>query len=197
VFSQLFQNSVEFFQIYGAVGLFLMSFAESSFFPVPPDILLVAMSLNAPKLALWYALITSIASVLGGILGYFIGATTGRPLLDRWVSSKRVSQMEALFHRYGGWAVAIAGFTPIPYKVFTIGAGVFRIQKGTFIVASLLSRSARFFLEGLIIFYLGAAAKSFLSSYLEILTVGVALAVLLLYLALRHTRAGKQSNSLK
>lgn len=185
--NQLFQSSLAFFQIYGTIGLFLMSFAESSFFPVPPDILLIAMSINEPKLALWYALITSVASVLGGIFGYFIGAKAGRPLLDRWVPARRVAQIEILFQRYGGWAVAIAGFTPIPYKVFTIGAGAFHIQKTVFVVASLLSRSARFFLEGLLIFYLGAAAQNFLRSYLEILTVGLALVVVVLYILLRHT----------
>ncbi|MCL4440517.1 MAG: phosphatase PAP2 family protein [Firmicutes bacterium] len=192
--SQLFQSSVAFFQIYGTVGLFLMSFAESSFFPVPPDILLIAMSLSQPKLALWYALITSVASVLGGIFGYFIGAKAGRPLLDRWVPAKRVAQIESLFQRYGGWATCALPISPIPYKVFTIGAGVFQIQKTVFVVASILSRSARFFLEGLLIFYLGSAAKHFLSSYLEILTIGLSLVILLLYFVLRHTKTMQYLN---
>lgn len=186
--NQFIQQSLEFFQVYGPLGLFLMSFAESSFFPVPPDVLLIAMSLGAPQMALWYALICSVASVLGGIGGYFIGTKAGRPLLTRWVSVQRIAKIEGLFQRYGGWAVAIAGFTPIPYKVFTIGAGVFRINFTVFIVASLISRSARFFLEGLLIYFLGSTAKYILTNYLDLITFGFAGLVLLVYLLLRHTR---------
>jgi undecaprenyl-diphosphatase len=188
LFSQWLQSAAEFLMVYGSLGLFLVSFAESSFFPLPPDILLIGLSLGEPKLALWYALLTTVASVLGGIFGYFIGIKAGRPLLQKWIAPERIRKMEELFRNYGGWAVAIAGFTPIPYKVFTIGAGIFRINKIVFVVASLLSRGARFFLEGLLLFSMGVKAKEFLSSYLEIITVVVALVVIMLYLIFRSTK---------
>lgn len=186
--SQWLHYAAETFLVYGPFGLFLLAFAESSFFPVPPDVLLIAMSLQEPRLAPWYALVTTVGSVLGGVFGYFIGTKAGRPLLDRWVAHERIRKMEKLFHRYGGWAVAIAGFTPIPYKVFTIGAGLFRINKGVFLLASLLSRGTRFFLEGFLIFFLGSAANTLLSSYLEIITISVTVLILLLYLVFRHTK---------
>ncbi|AQS58918.1 YqaA family protein [Desulforamulus ferrireducens] len=181
----LVQNGYEFFNQYGEIGLFIWSFIESSFFPVPPDVLLIAMSLSNPAMSLWYAGITTIASLLGGILGYVIGAKAGRPLLQRLVSHQRIEKINQLFHRYGGWAVGIAGFTPIPYKIFTISAGVFGINLKVFIIASALSRGARFFLEGLIIFYLGETAKSFLENYFEVITILVSIIIVLLFLLLR------------
>ena len=188
----LVQNVMDFFNDYGGIGLFLWSFMESSFFPIPPDILLIAMSLGNPAMSLWYAGITTIASVLGGIFGYAIGVTAGRPLLQRWVSPQQIEKINGLFQKYGGWAVGIAGFTPIPYKVFTISAGVFGINLRVFIVASVLSRGARFFLEGLIIFYLGAKAKIFLENYFEVITISISVLVILLFLLMRKkTNKGK------
>lgn len=185
------QNVMDFFNHYGDFGLFLWSFMESSFFPIPPDILLIAMSLSNPTLALWYAGITTLASVIGGILGYAIGAKAGRPLLKRWVSEKQIEKINGLFQRYGGWAVGIAGFTPIPYKVFTISAGVFGINMKVFIVASVLSRGARFFLEGIFIFYLGAKAKIFLENYFEVITISVSVMLIVLFFLLRKMRSPK------
>ncbi|MEW6697743.1 MAG: YqaA family protein [Bacillota bacterium] len=177
--NDIIQNVTEFFTEYGTWGLFLLSFIESSFFPIPPDILLIAMSLAAPHLALWYAFVTTVASVLGGMFGYVIGAKAGRPLLQRWVSPQQIDKIDCLYQRYGGWAVAIAGFTPIPYKLFTISAGVCGINKTVFIIASILSRGARFFLEGTIIFILGAKAKYLLENYFEVITLGIAVLVVL------------------
>lgn len=186
--NQWIHNTAEFFSAYGSLGLFLVSFAESSFLPLPPDILLIGLSLREPKLALWYALITTIASVLGGVFGYFIGIKFGRPLLQKFIHTKQITSMEELFKIYGGWAVAIAGFTPIPYKVFTIGAGIFRINKIVFVVASLLSRGARFFLEGFLLFALGTKAEKFLSNYMEIITIGITLTVIVVYFMFKNTK---------
>lgn len=179
------QNGLEFFNQYGEIGLFIWSFMESSFFPIPPDVLLIAMSLNNPAMSLWYAGITTLASLLGGIFGYAIGAKAGRPLLQKWVSAQRIERINQLFQRYGGWAVGIAGFTPIPYKIFTISAGVFGINMKVFIIASALSRGARFFLEGLIVFYLGATAKAFIENYFELITIFVSVLIVLLFILLR------------
>lgn len=178
-----FESSAEYFMEFGIWGLLAISFMESSFFPIPPDLVLVPLALLNPDMALWYALATTIASVFGGVFGYYIGRKAGRPVLRRFVCAEKVEKIDGMLRRYGGWAVAIAGFTPIPYKVFTIAAGVSGINMGTFILASFLGRGARFFLEGLVIMALGAKAGEFLDKYMEagtiIITVILALGFLL------------------
>lgn len=137
-------------------ALFLLALAESSFFPVPPDVLLIAMCVAACTRWLRYAVICTVGSALGGVLGYYIGwafrDTLGWWLL-RWVAALTGSDALTLqamahgyFQQYGAWAVGIAGFTPIPYKVFTITAGWFEMDLLTFAVVSVFSRGARFFL---------------------------------------------------
>lgn len=188
MFSRLWSESVRVLLSYGPLGLLLVGFTEAWFFPVPPDVVLIALALNAPRLAFWYALAATAASVLGGVFGYFLGSRAGRPILDRFVPAKTVDQMDRLFARYGGWAVAIAGFTPIPYKVFTVGSGVFRIDMVVFVLASILGRGARFFIEAIVIFSFGQGAGAFLSRYLELTTIGAAVAAILFYLLMQNTR---------
>lgn len=135
---------------YGAWALFILAFSESSFFPIPPDVLLVALAVGKPEKSLKFAAICALGSILGGILGYVIGwqfmAAVGEKIVAFYGLSTRVEYIEVLYNRYDAWAVGIAGFTPIPYKVFTIAAGVFKINFFIFIAASAISRSARFFL---------------------------------------------------
>ncbi|ABO50810.1 conserved hypothetical protein [Desulforamulus reducens MI-1] len=171
---------LDFFAEYGSIGLALLSFIESSFFPIPPDILLIGMAIAQPEQGLWFATVTAVASIIGGLFGYLIGMYAGRPLLERWVSLDRLGKIQNLFDRYGGWAVAIAGFTPIPYKLFTISAGVFRINKVTFMIASALSRGARFYLEVLLIIAVGEKAKALLEGYFEVITVGICFVIVAL-----------------
>ncbi len=134
-------------QIYGQWGLFGIAFAESSFFPIPPDVLVIALVMpptNAnPFLT---GLVCTFGSVAGAVAGWCIGRWGGRPLLDRMFRQEKVIKVEALYDRYGVWAVLVAAFTPIPYKVFTIASGVFRLNLVGFIVTSLIGRGARFFL---------------------------------------------------
>ena len=127
-------------------ALFLLAFAESSVFPIPPDVLLMALTLGNPSWGLYFAAIATAGSVLGGMFGYVIGWWGGKPLLLRLMGQDRVSRVHDTFERYEGWAILIAGLTPVPYKVFTIGAGAFYVNFRVFVVASLLSRGARFFL---------------------------------------------------
>ncbi len=168
---------LNFFANYGSIGLGLLSFIESSFFPIPPDVLLIPMALANPEQALWFATIVSVASVFGGIFGYLIGSCAGRPLLERWVSQEQIEKIQRLFQHYGGWAVAIAGFSPIPYKIFTISAGVFRINKVTFIFASALSRGARFFIEALVIIAVGEKAIGLLENYFGLITISICVVI--------------------
>ena len=129
----------DFFIQNGAWGLFILAFTEASFFPIPPDIVLLPLGLLSPARVLYYAAITSIASTLGGIFGYFIGVRAGRPILSRFIKENNFHKIEEMFDRYGGWAVAVAGFTPIPYKVFTIASGVFHMDFTTFVLQLFLA----------------------------------------------------------
>ncbi len=156
---------------YGGLALFVLAFCESSFFPIPPDALLIALCMANPPGSFWYAAICSLGSVLGGILGYGLGRFGGRPLLERWVSAERVQLVQRYYQRWDVWAVAVAGFTPIPYKVFTISAGAFFLNIIRFIIASLLSRSARFFLVAGLFYFFGPTIKQFILRYFNILSI--------------------------
>lgn len=153
------------------VALFLLAFAESSFFPLPPDILLIAMSLNAPDQALFYALICTVGSSAGGVFGYFIGQKGGRPLLDRFVSAGKIRMVHDYFEKYEAWAIGIAGFTPIPYKIFTLSAGVFSIDFLKFVLVSFISRGARFFLVAGMIVLFGEYITGFIEKYFNLLSI--------------------------
>lgn len=159
---------------YGSPALFILAFAESSFFPVPPDVLLMALSLSIPKKSFRYALICSIGSVLGGMFGFLLGLQfweIGKAILFKYIDPERFEQIRFYFQNYEAWAVGIAGFTPIPYKVFTISAGFFRVDFTVFVIASILSRSARFFLVASLIYFFGPSIKRFIDRYFNLLTV--------------------------
>ena len=159
----------------GAWALFLLAVAESSFFPIPPDILLIALGLSIPRKAFRYALICSAGSILGGVIGYYIGyglyETAGSYLINLYGLQEAFSKISLMYQDNAFMAVAIAGFTPIPYKVFTIAAGVCRVDLSIFILASALSRSARFFIVATIIRFGGEPAKRFIDRYFNLLTI--------------------------
>lgn len=150
------------------LALVVLAFVESSFFPVPPDTLLITLALARPQDAFWLAALCTVASVLGGLLGYLIGRVGGRPVAIRLFGQARVAMAEALYKRYDTWAVFIAGFTPIPYKVFTIAAGVCALDVRRFALASLLGRGGRFFLVAAVVVVFGDPIRDFLERYLEL-----------------------------
>ena len=156
-------------------ALFWIAFMESSFFPIPPDVLLIAMAVFVPAKALRYALICSTGSVLGGVFGYYIGwaffETIGQPILQFYGAMGHYQNVQVLYNEHAFWAILAAGFTPIPYKVFTIAAGTFEVPLTTLVVASAISRSARFFLVAGLFYFFGAPIKKFIDKYFEILTV--------------------------
>ena len=160
---------------YGSWALFILAFSESSFFPIPPDVLLIALAVGKPKKAFKFALICSVGSVLGGLVGYLIGwqfmEVVGHKVIAFYGLSEKVAYIGSLYNQYDAWAVGIAGFTPIPYKVFTITAGAFRIHFLIFLLASAVSRSARFFLVGGLIFMFGPRIQVFIDKYFNILAV--------------------------
>ena len=160
---------------YSTPALFLIAFAESSFFPIPPDVLLIALAISASHRSLFYALVCSVGSVLGGMLGYFIGLELyellGHRIIEFYGVSEQFDYVGGRYRENAFLAVVIAGFTPIPYKVFTIAAGLFRIPFFTLVAASVLGRSGRFFLVGGLFRFFGPSIKTLIDRYLNILSI--------------------------
>ncbi len=163
--------------------LFIIAFAESSFFPIPPDVLLIALAMLVPAGAFRYAALCSVGSVLGGMFGYYIGyeffELIGQRIIDFYGIQQQYLYVQELFDQNAFISIAVAGFTPIPYKVFTIAAGAFGIDFGTFAAASAISRPARFFLVAGLFFWFGPKVKPFIDKYFEWLSIGF---VVLLFL---------------
>ncbi|MDW7774201.1 MAG: YqaA family protein [Desulfobulbaceae bacterium] len=155
--------------------LFFVAVAESSFFPIPPDVFLIAMCLSAPKKSLRFAAVCSLGSVVGGILGYGLGLgfmdTLGVRILDLYGLHDKYGTVQHLYQTYDAWAVGAAGFTPLPYKLFTITAGAFKINFWVFVLVSIVARSARFFLVAGLIYKYGARVQHFIYKYFNLLTV--------------------------
>ena len=149
------------------------AFTESIFFPIPPDPLLIGISLRQPEIALLLAAIATASSVAGAMVGYWLGHRLGRPFLYRLVARKRVDAAKAVFKKYGGWAVLMAAFTPIPYKVFAISAGILGLNMRTFVIASLIGRGARFFMLGGLLLAFGEDIEEFIDSNFEMLTLAI------------------------
>lgn len=162
---------------YGAPALAALSFAESSFFPVPPDVLLIALGISKPKRAFFYAFICALASVAGGILGYFIGAALWEGLAPFFFAyipgftPEVFAKVETLYREWGFVAVLIAGFTPIPYKVFSISSGVLGMGLPLFVLASAISRSTRFFVVSTLIYFFGEPIKKLIDKYFNLLSI--------------------------
>ena len=159
----------------GIWALFFIAVAESSFFPIPPDVFLIALCIAAPKKSFRYAAICAIGSVVGGVIGYGLGLgfmdTLGMRILDWYGLQEKYGVVQDLYRRYDAWAVGAAGFTPLPYKLFTITAGAFKIDFATFFFVSLVARSARFFLVAGLIYRFGAPVQYFIRRYFNILSI--------------------------
>lgn len=171
---ELLHRTEALFLSFGAVGLFLLAFIESVFFPIPPDVVLIPLSLSQPSFALFYAAVATIGSVAGAGVGYWIGYRGGRPALERMVSEQNISRVERYYEEYGILAVGIAGFTPVPYKVFTLSSGAFSLDVKGFLAVSVISRGARFFLEAALLMLYGETIVSFLESLFGAITLVVA-----------------------
>jgi len=166
-----------------------MSFAESSFFPIPPDVLLAPMSMARP--AAWWrlALLTTLASVIGGLFGYLLGVwffDLLTPWIERMGYAPAMDKARAWFTEWGFWAVFLAGFSPIPYKAFTITAGALGMPVLPFLLASAFGRGGRFFLVAWLMARFGPAFEPRLRPFMEWLGWGAVLVVLAAYLLMRH-----------
>jgi len=177
---------------YGALALFLLAVAESSVFPVPPDVLLIALSISLPHRAWYYATICSIGSVVGGVVGYLLGWGFWSLLADFFFTyvpgftPQLFARVQALYAEHDFWVVFAAGFTPIPYKVITVAAGVFLINFPVFVLASIIGRSARFFLVAGLIRRYGPGIRSFVDRYFNLLSMIFLLLLIGGFLALKY-----------
>ncbi|AWT60016.1 MAG: hypothetical protein DF168_01215 [Candidatus Moanabacter tarae] len=175
---------------YATPALFIFAFVESSFFPIPPDVLLVALALSAPKRALYYALVCTIGSVSGGVFGYLIGyyfyEILGVPIIEFYGLTNSFTLVSEQYNANAFIVIAIASFTPIPYKVFTMAAGVFEVSLPTLIGASLLGRAGRFFLVGGLIRVFGPAIENLIDRYLNILTIAFIVLLVLGFTAVSY-----------
>ena len=160
-----------------------LSFIESSVFPIPPDVMLVPMMIARIDRVWFYAAVCTVASVLGGIFGYFIGFylfdTVGVSVLEFYGISEQFNHFKEIYLEWGILIVLVAGITPIPYKIVTIASGLMAMNIFMFILASIVARTVRFFIEAIVVHCFGAAAKKFIDKHLEWVAVGFTCVLLL------------------
>ncbi len=171
-------------------ALLAVSFVESSFFPIPPDILLIPMILARPRDAWRLAAFCTLASVAGGLLGYAIGYflfdAIGRPILEFYHAMDRYEALRAGFQQWGVWIIILKGMTPIPYKLITIASGVAQFDLGLFVAASIVSRSLRFFLIAALLWWFGDSVRVFIERRLMLVTSLFAVALVGGFVVLRY-----------
>jgi len=159
---------------YAVPALFLLAFAESSFFPVPPDVLLITLAISIPSKSMRFAAICAVGSVLGGMVGYGIGhygyETVGKPIVDFYHGQAIMDIIKIQYDQHGFIGILIAAVTPIPYKVFTIASGVFKFDFMLFVLASVIGRSTRFFVVAGLIWKFGPSIKVFIDKYFNLLS---------------------------
>ncbi len=171
---------------YAVPALFVLAFTESSFFPIPPDVLLIALALSKPHLSLWFATVCTAGSVVGGMFGYLIGYAFWQAVGEYFFlyvpgfTRELFAQICTAYEQNSVVIIFTAAFTPIPYKVFTVTAGVSKISLLPFIGASVVGRAARFFLVGILFKKFGPTVKVYIDKYLNLLTI---LVVLIYFLA--------------
>ena len=175
---------------YGAWALFLLAFAESSFFPIPPDVLLIALCVSVKSKSFRYALICSIGSILGGLVGFGIGKvamdTLGQWIINSYSLHEQYETVVTLYQRNAFLYILLAAFTPIPYKVFTIAAGACNVPVFTLVAASTVGRPGRFFLVAVIFYWVGPSARKLIEKYFNLATLLFAALLVIGFLAIKY-----------
>lgn len=176
-------NINNWFQTMGIWGLAINSCIESFFLLPPPDFLLIAMDLAKPEKALFYAFICTFASAIGGAIGYAIGYWGGRPAF-KFLFKKHINKLEAvekMYTEYGSFAVFFSAFTPVPYKIFTIGSGILKMDFIKFFFVSLLGRGSRFFLVSIVLMFFGEAVKQHLETIILLVSILIIIFCIIVY----------------
>ncbi|MBI4016582.1 MAG: DedA family protein [Candidatus Aenigmarchaeota archaeon] len=175
---------------YGTIALFVVAFVESSFFPIPPDVLIICLCVANSSRAFWYATVSTVGSVIGGLFGYFIGyafyETLGKPIITALHYEVFFEAVGQSFQDNAFLAIFGAGLTPIPYKVFTIAAGFWKINIPVFVVASIFGRASRFFLVAGLLYFFGKRISTFIDKYFNMLSFAVFVLVIVGFVALRY-----------
>ena len=160
---------------YSSFALFVLAVIEASFFIIPPDLLLMALCAGKPKRSFWFAGVCALGSLLGGAIGYAIGLflmdTAGRLILDTLHLHEAFKIVQVKYDENAALAIFAAAFTPIPYKVFTIAAGAFKISFAVFMMSSAVGRSARFFIVAAIIYWWGPSVKAQIDKHFNLFTI--------------------------
>lgn len=176
---------------YGSLALFILALVEASFFLVPPDVLLIALCVGRPRGSLYFAALCTVGSVVGGVLGYLIGLQLfeliGRSIIEFYDAGAAFERVGDLYRANLVLALGTAGFTPIPYKVFTIAAGAFAVPFIPFVTISAVSRGARFFLVAGLIRLWGPQIRGFIDRYFNLLTIAFVVALVLGFVVLKYT----------
>jgi membrane protein YqaA with SNARE-associated domain len=171
-------------------ALGVVAFVESSFFPLPPDLVLIPMAIARRERAFWFAFICTVGSVLGGLLGYAIGAllydTVGQWLIHIYGLEDKAAQFHAMYDKYGLWVILIKGLTPIPYKLVTIVSGIAHFNVWVFVAASIVTRGLRFFIVAALIRQFGAPIQAFIERRLTLVFLVVLVCVIGGYALLRY-----------
>lgn len=171
-------------------ALFWVSFVESSFFPIPPDVMLIPMVIAERAKAWAYATVATVGSVVGGAFGYAIGyfafERLGRPILELYGQAENFGQFQSWFNEWGVWILVIKGMTPFPYKVLTITAGVTHMPLVEFMAASVVARAMRFYLVAGLLYFFGAPIRDFIEQRLSLVTTVFVVLLVLGFVAVRY-----------
>jgi membrane protein YqaA with SNARE-associated domain len=175
---------------YGPFALALNAFIEAIFFPIPPDVLLITLCSVNPEKSFLYAAVTTLFSTMGGVVGYFLGYYGGRPLAEKLFPKEKVDRVHRLYESYEGLIILLAGFTPLPYKLFTITSGVLFASLSKLVVFSLLGRGLRFFMEASLFYFLGPQVQEFVTGNLNYIFLALGALLALSFLIYRRFRKG-------
>lgn len=180
---------VDIIQQYGLIGLIIVSFTESFISPILPDILLIPMALAEPEKAIYYSAIATAASSIGGIIGYLAGKRFGLPIIQKFIPQKHIDRIGNWITKYGVWAIILASLAPIPYKFVSISAGVFRLNMTLFVIASIIGRSKRFLLEGILIYYFGPQAIELMKNFSDNMLIALGVIAVVVWGAVKFKRS--------
>ncbi len=175
---------------YGVWALAVNAFIEAVFFPIPPDVILITLCISNPDSAFFYAAVATLFSSLGGVGGYYLGYFGGKPLAERLFGREKLARVHRLFMAYESLVILIAGFTPIPYKVFTVTSGVLFASLKKLFIFSLVGRGLRFFLEAGFIYFYGEAVQKFIIRNVNIISLFVGVVVVVAFLVYRRKKKG-------
>ena len=175
---------------YGVYALAFNAFIEAIFFPIPPDVLLLTLSITNPKEAFFYAAVATLFSALGGVVGYYVGYFGGKPLAERFFGKEKVAKVHRLYESYESLIILLAGFTPLPYKLFTVTSGVLFASLKKLFIFSLIGRGSRFFAEAALIYFFGREVQDFVIRNINILSLVGGALLLVAFLIYRRYRKG-------